>query len=256
MLKIGITERGDAGLDFTWAQSLINHKVDGAILITKNINSTFTQYLMDMHTNNIPIILHATCTGWGNSEMEPNVPCYQLQMDALMKLIDSGFPKKRCVVRIDPIIPNADGLHRLKNVLNYMNRHFDYFKDIRVRISILDEYKHVKDRLTNIGLPSIYDNTRMFPNRYELRAVANILNAYPYQFETCAEPYLTGSNIQVQGCISKEDLQLMGFTSEQIDSIPAISYQRKNCHCLSCKTELLSCKHRCPHQCLYCYWKD
>lgn len=50
MLKIGITERGDAGLDFTWAQSLINHKVDGAILITKNINPTFTQYLINEKT--------------------------------------------------------------------------------------------------------------------------------------------------------------------------------------------------------------
>lgn len=31
---------------------------------------------------------------------------------------------------------------------------------------------------------------------------------------------------------------------------------RSGCLCLSCKTELLAEKHRCPHQCVYCYWQD
>ena len=34
-LKIGITERGDGGLDQSWRKSLADHVVDGAIIITK-----------------------------------------------------------------------------------------------------------------------------------------------------------------------------------------------------------------------------
>lgn len=31
---------------------------------------------------------------------------------------------------------------------------------------------------------------------------------------------------------------------------------RGGCLCLSCKTELLTCRAQCPHGCLYCYWKS
>lgn len=36
MLKIGVTERGDAGLDLSWVQKM--DKMDGAILITKDVS--------------------------------------------------------------------------------------------------------------------------------------------------------------------------------------------------------------------------
>lgn len=34
-MKIGVTERGDPSIDFTWTKKL--DKMDGAILITKNL---------------------------------------------------------------------------------------------------------------------------------------------------------------------------------------------------------------------------
>ncbi len=56
------------------------------------------------------------------------------------------------------------------------------------------------------------------------------------------------------GCISDYDLNLLGF-SEDAESSGA-GYQRKGCMCYAGKTELLKHKTRCPHGCLYCYWKD
>lgn len=38
-MKIGITEYGDAGVDFRWENKL--KEIDGVILITKNLNDTF-----------------------------------------------------------------------------------------------------------------------------------------------------------------------------------------------------------------------
>ena len=48
-MKIGITERGDAGLDFTWYNAVKTNKVDGAVLITKNITSEFTDKVLELH---------------------------------------------------------------------------------------------------------------------------------------------------------------------------------------------------------------
>ena len=42
--RIGVTEAGDAGIDLTWEDML--EQVDGAILITKNINKHFCDAVM------------------------------------------------------------------------------------------------------------------------------------------------------------------------------------------------------------------
>ena len=47
-MRIGITERGDAGIDFMWEKKL--SAVDGAILITKSLNKTFLQKVLALHT--------------------------------------------------------------------------------------------------------------------------------------------------------------------------------------------------------------
>ena len=103
--KIGITERGDAGIDLSWTQKL-GH-VEGAVLITKNITNEFISNVL--HLNNIghKLIVHCTCTGFGGTELEPNVPDYKIQLNRLKLLIDSGFPISQCVLRIDPIIPTS-----------------------------------------------------------------------------------------------------------------------------------------------------
>jgi hypothetical protein len=55
---IGITERGDAGIDYEWLEKI--HSVKAAILITKEVNDTF----IDNVINKNNVIVHATVTGW------------------------------------------------------------------------------------------------------------------------------------------------------------------------------------------------
>ena len=62
---IGITERGDAGLDFWWVKKIDNHRFN--ILITKNLNDEF----IDLVKSRDNIIVHATITGYGGSKLEP-----------------------------------------------------------------------------------------------------------------------------------------------------------------------------------------
>ena len=56
-MKIGVTERGDAGIDFSWYDKL--DTVSGAIIITKKISDAFIDKIL---TASKPIILHCTCT--------------------------------------------------------------------------------------------------------------------------------------------------------------------------------------------------
>lgn len=251
---IGITERGDAGIDFDWQHKI--QDVDGAILITKNLNYSFVG-LLKAAARKKPIILHATITGWGGSALEPNVPNYKESLDELCELIHTGFPVSRCVLRIDPIIPTEHGVNLADAVLqNALSR--SELKGIRVRISILDEYPHVKERLRKEGFAPFYEGTRFQPNENEIARVFSLLDKWHKKegvfFETCAEPRLFGDCIIKRGCVSQKDLELMGL--EMPDNLETNPQNRYGCLCLSCKKELLSRKHRCPHRCLYCYWKD
>ena len=137
MIKIGITERGDAALDFSWYDKL--NTVSGAILITKNITDEFIHRVMQAYQNGYKLIIHATCTGWGQSIIEPNVPPYHSQLSQLRKLIKKGFPLEQCVLRIDPIFPTSNGLKRVCEVLD-MAFDMQLLPRMRVRISIFDEY--------------------------------------------------------------------------------------------------------------------
>jgi len=68
-----------------------------------------------------------------------------------------------------------------------------------------------------------------------------------YEFEACAE--YTPHQL---GCISQKDFDILGIQGK---ATPA-GFQRKGCMCIAGKVELLNSKKRCPHGCLYCYWKD
>ena len=109
-MKIGITERGDASIDYQWKGKLPS--VDGAILITKNLTDQFIDTVIKCYENGDKLIVHATCTGWGETDFEPNVPDYKTQLHQLKKLINKGFPADYCVLRIDPIFPTLFGLKR------------------------------------------------------------------------------------------------------------------------------------------------
>ena len=250
MLKIGITEQGDAGLDFSWRDRL--NLVDGAILITKNLNDAFIQHVLTEHANNRPLIVHAGCTGWSGSIVEPYTLSYGQQLQQLKALVDAGFPIKQCVLRIDPIFPTKSGLARVRDVLNLA---FDLrlLPLMRVRISVLNEYKHVKERFQKLGYVPIYGKSFTAPKTM-MDAVRNSLSLYDIQFHTCAEPNLTDTTglFVHSGCVSNIDLNILGLPKQNVPTNPQ---NRHGCNCLSCKTELLGNKSQCPHRCAYCYWQ-
>lgn len=255
-MKIGITERGDAGIDMSWVSKI--DTVDGAILITKNITDAFIQNVLSCKT---PLIIHVTCTGYGGSELEPNVPNYKHQIAKAMELIDKGFPAERMVLRIDPIFPTNKGLVKVQQVL------YEYGNTLRprgvdrIRVSILDEYRHVKKRFIDHGWYAIYGNDFQAAG-VQILGVARMLASYPCTFETCAEPQLVKfaltevrcTNIEQVGCISVRDLDRMGINHDGL-AMYENPQNRRGCHCLSCKTELLEKRKPCPHGCVYCYWR-
>lgn len=251
-IKIGITERGDAGLDFAWYDKIKNGQVRGAILITKQISDTFIQKVLDLHQNHhAKLIVHCGCTGLGGTILEPNVPKYTHQLSQLKKLIDAGFPIEQCVLRIDPIIPTDDCIACAVKVLREAFT-LGLLPTIRVRISVLDEYKHVKERLRAAGYRPYY-GTQFHASYNDMDKVIHALTQYNLAYETCAEPFLRHPNFKQTGCVSETDLQILQLP---VDTNLINMQNRHGCKCLACKTELLTIKHRCPHQCLYCYWKD
>lgn len=133
----------------------------------------------------------------------------------------------------------------------------------RYRVSVIDMYPHARSRFKKAGLPLPYGDNGFAPSQAQLSKVDDMLrqakqfwegldNGKVLRIESCAEPGLTEPI--ACGCISDYDLNLLGF-SEDAESNGA-GYQRKGCMCYAGKTELLKHKTRCPHGCLYCYWKD
>lgn len=242
-IKIGITEAGDAAIDYSWL-----HKLDacnGVILITKNLAD---KLISEIIKHQEKIILHATCTGMGGTPIEPNVPIYTKQLAQVQKLIDAGFPVERITIRIDPIVPTEKGLKTAQKVI-------DASPIKRFRVSALDTYPHVRERFVAAGVPLPYGNSFQ-PSAYQFAAMREWLASQnpEYVFETCAEPLLKDApNVRASGCISHVDLEKFGI--HDYDNFVK-GRQRRDCLCLSCKTELLNNRHRCPHGCLYCYWKD
>ena len=110
--KIGITEAGDAGLDISWAEKL--NSVDGAVLVTKQITPAFREKVL---ANKDKLVIHATITGYGGTQIEPNVLEPGVELQRVLDLIKDGFPKEKIVIRVDPIIPTEKGIARAEKVM-------------------------------------------------------------------------------------------------------------------------------------------
>lgn len=238
-MKIGITEAGDAGLDFSWVDKLF----DINIIITKHLTTRNEQLIKALLENSHKIILHCTCTGYGGTKMEQNVPTPLEVHDGIKTLIQKGFPVSNIVLRTDPIIPTTKGIQRVEKV-------WDLFSDIgikRCRYSVIDMYPHTKERIIAEYGEAPFDTFKA-PQKM-MEAVKYAVENYrePYLFESCAE------NLPEQiGCISKRDFDILGIPFDN----PEGGFQRKGCLCVAGKTELLNNKKRCPSGCLYCYWRD
>ena len=244
MGKIGITEQGDAGLDLSWVDRIDN--VDGAILITKELTGPFVAQLL---AHQDKVLLHMTCTGYGGTVIEPNVPKWPITLRSLKQVMEMGFPAEQIVLRVDPIIPTEKGIRLAKAVITA-----GYNIGIRrVRVSVLDMYKHVQARFQQHGLPLPYGNSFQASKEQFAaldRELLLTLCKYPgISLESCAEPQLKVP--KRIGCVSDYECNLF-----KIDKTDSQSMQRKECLCCAAKTELLNNRHPCAHGCLYCYWRD
>lgn len=229
--KVGITERGDAGLSFAWVKKL----EQANIIISKNLNDKLIKHLVE---NQDKIIFHMTCTGLGGTPLEPNVPSAVDTYHQFRKLIEAGFPSRQVVLRVDPIIS--------ENHLEYVDCLLDLYQGqiSRVRFSFLDIYPHVAERFKSAGMPLPWNG--FAPPQSLIDKTLRLFSQYDYDFESCAE-----TNQYQLGCISQKDLNILGHTIKVQGKCP----QRKECQCLNMKHELLTYKRQCKHQCLYCYWK-
>ena len=229
-LKIGITERGDAGLDLSWAQKM--NTVSGAILITKDPNDRFINLVKEFKDK---VIVHITITGLGGSIYEPNVLPPKVAI-SLFRKVQKILGPNRTVLRIDPIIPTKQEVNKAVSVFNSLS-------DIehRTRVSIIDNYPHVRKRFSEAGLSPLPFNFHA-----PLIERARIINLFRYA-EVCGEP-----EFKSIGCISNVDLKALGLPEQEETQ----NQQRQHCSCLgSVKTELLTRRSQCKHNCIYCYWK-
>lgn len=234
---IGITERGDAGIDLSWKNKIF----DGAILISKSPSDKFIKEIVD-HSLSDKLIIHFTCTGFGGSILEPNVKNYKEIKKYVIKLSDE-FNINNIVLRIDPIIPTTKGLMLVENILTY-------FKNSginRVRYSFIDLYPHVKKRFKENGIKLPWKSFN--PPIEFINNTLDLIKNWEgiYQFESCAE-----NTPHKLGCISDRDIKIMKLSG----NLNGKSCQRNLCLCPSNKVELLSNKKRCNNGCLYCYWRD
>lgn len=278
-LKIGVTEAGDPSFDYSWTEKI--QEMDMVILITKNITDKFIEEVLKYKKK---IILHATCTGYGGTVIEPNVPVYTKQLDQLKKLVSCGFPENQVVIRIDPVIPTHKGFGNLMKILSY-KKQIGLNNVKRIRVSILDNYKHVQERFKKNKLPILYEG-KFQASKEEFENADSVIRQlkekYDVIFESCAEPNLTET--EKVGCVSQKDLDIFGLKNDTEE----LKGQRKTCLCIAGKTELLThkrygrcnkfkiddsmggscgignncknCEHHdvygCPNACLYCYWKS
>lgn len=245
MIKIGVTERGDAGLDLSWFERL--KEVDGAILITKNPNPEFAKKVNIALQEGHKLIVHVTCTGMGGTKLEPNVPNMETVYQYTKNLIAiPSMDVEHMVLRTDPVVPTSKGLLTWKSVAEK----FSDLKIRRMRYSFLDMYEHVKERfkLEGIDHPLLIKPVENKILAMQDSAITRKGEELGYRVESCGE-YVSSK----VGCISEYDFKLFGIPlTEMIGN----SNQRKSCNCCSNKYELLRNRTRCTHKCLYCYWKD
>lgn len=240
MTKIGVTEAGDGGLDLSWKDKLF----DANIIITKHLTSKNDQFISAVLENYKKIIIHCTCTGYGGTIIEPNVPTPNEVYGGVQKIISMGFPVSQIVLRTDPIIPTDKGIKTAENVWKL----FSNLNIERCRFSIIDMYPHVRRRFQDLCGTIPFEGFFAPQNMIEnvSKAIDSNQNLYSH-FESCAEGI--GERI---GCISKRDFDILGLKYNN----DICGFQRKGCLCVAGKTELLSNKRRCPSGCIYCYWKD
>jgi len=249
--KIGITETYDPCFVPDWETKLL----EANIVISKELNDEMIEKLLIVKDR---VIFHHTVTGQGGSVLEPNVNPPAVEFEQFKKLISSGFPWTHYVLRVDPIILlDSKTQERVLNVLTMWHSYASVFlyDVIRCRISVVDLYPHARERLAAAGVDVFYDGFKAPPAVFA--RIAKIIDPYNdyLDFECCAEPgFARYGFIKQMGCASHDDIRRLGLNPDDY-GMPETK-QRGDCLCLA-KKQILGVKPgRCPHGCLYCFWKD
>jgi DNA repair photolyase len=241
---IGITETSDPCFHL----DVFDNLYDAKIIITQNLTPKLIEKLVE---NKEKCILHMTVTGMGGSKIEPFVPEPIKMLDAVNKLVYSGFPVKQIVLRVDPIVPTEKGIETALNTMLL----FQNVGITRLRVSFLDMYKHTKERFTNnhINLPyeTFHANENIRKEAFNKIYEYGIKLGYDI-IQTCGEP-----GFESTPCISQMDIDILGLTQKII--LAGKKEQRTHCSCPANKRQLSTwekSKIKCKHNCLYCYMKQ
>ena len=247
--RVGITEGSDPRFTDDWL--MLDEFTDVTIVITKGLPTAKGR--QKMLANPSKYILHATVTGMGGTKHEPNVKKFYQQLQDVCDFIQQGFPHDHVIIRVDPIMPNANGIELAKQVVTTAyNMGFNKF-----RYSFTDAYQHVK---ATYAKANMFDKLAGFGiDLKEADAAAKVwFNFCTYMEENCGCTfYSCAENIAPKhhqvGCVSWLDTKICGITKPLSGTV---SKQRKTCLCDGDKIELLPhFRTPCHHNCLYCYWR-
>lgn len=243
MIRVGITETADPAFHLR----LFNKLEQANIIITKRLTDELIDKLIE-HKDKC--ILHLTVTGMGGTKVEPGVWSYVVTKLQLQKLLEKRFPVEQVVLRVNPIIPTDKGLATAQRVVeSYSNLGIT-----RCRMSILDMYKHVKQRFMVADILPPYST--FHAPRTTLTAAYRRMDTVCYAAgmarEWCGEPL-----IDSKPCISYVDMAILKKNIPLIGNKGQRKGQRKGCSCPANKVQLIPHQLKaCPNGCLYCYWKD
>lgn len=240
--RIGVTESGEIAFNL----DAFDRLYDGNIIITKRLTDKVIEKLVE-HKDKI--ILHLTVTGMGGSRIEPFVPKAEDTHAKLVQLLEAGFPASHVVIRVDPIVPTERGMNTALDVIAA----FGGIGIKRLRLSFLDNYKHVKSRFAKEGIPALYGGEFHAPLEERLvhaKKIEEVARDAGFEsIEACGEP-----GIESISCLSQKDIDILGLT-DQI-TLEGSAEQRESCGCPANKSELLKVRpHQCENKCLYCYWR-
>lgn len=241
--RVGVTETSEIAFNLDTFDRL--YKAN--IIITKRLTNDLIARLNEHYDK---VILHLTCTGMGQTCIEPFVPSVDETKEKFIQLITLGFPIEQVVLRVDPIVPTDKGIRTATSVL-------EAFKGLgikRVRISFLDNYKHVRERFKDKGIDELYGGNFHAPldDRVKyLEMIKDCASECGYEVvEACGEP-----GIESTPCLSQRDIDILGLT-DKIRLVGSAN-QRSSCSCPQNKSELITngFNKKCDNRCLYCYVK-
>jgi len=217
------------------------HDCHSLSLLTKNaaniLNGT-------VNLSEFNVFIQLTITGLGGTVFEPNVPPYAVALQQLRDLV-KRFGRRRVGVRFDPIIPGHND-----DVERYM-RDFTAVGVHGITVSVIDAYKHVRERFARAGIAWPWAEGKHAPDEIRRpildRAIAFAEEA-GVTLRICCEPGY--EQYQDYGCDFISDLVAL-----RPDGLPIKlqkGKQRKHCSCPKMVQVGLYC-HPCGHRCLYCY---